>query len=52
VAQAKLLLSTAAMNVSEVARSCGYADPGYFTRQFRKITGVTPSAYRSHVVSG
>ena len=52
VAHAKLLLSTTAMNVSEVAHSCGYADPGYFARQFRRITGETASAYRTHVVSG
>jgi AraC-like DNA-binding protein len=47
VARARVMLATTALNVSEIARACGYADPGYFARQFRRITGQTASAYRA-----
>ena len=30
----------------EVAALCGYADPLYFSRVFRREVGVSPSAYR------
>lgn len=32
--------------VSEIAFRCGFLDPGYFTRLFRKRFGVTPSRWR------
>ncbi len=31
--------------VSEVMYKCGFNDPSYFTRQFKKYQGKTPSAY-------
>lgn len=43
---AQRLLLNPSMNVSEVASMCGYDDPGYFTRRFRKKTGMTPKAWR------
>ena len=46
VQQAQLLLAGSAMNVSEVARSCGYRDPGHFARVFRRLTGRAPRAWR------
>jgi AraC-like DNA-binding protein len=36
-----------ALSVSEIAWACGFSDPGYFTRVFRKHTGLTPQAYRA-----
>ncbi|MDD2707970.1 MAG: AraC family transcriptional regulator [Verrucomicrobiae bacterium] len=44
--QAKGLLETSAMNISEVAWAVGYQDEGYFTRLFRKATGQAPREYR------
>lgn len=40
-----LLTSSCARNfsVSEVAYQCGYVDPLYFSRVFRKYTGICPS---------
>ena len=35
------------LQVGEVAFRCGFIDPGYFTRQFRKRFGVTPRQWRS-----
>ena len=31
----------------EVAIEVGFADASYFTKVFRKLTGMTPSAYRA-----
>lgn len=42
-----LLTSSCARNfsVSEVAYQCGYVDPLYFSRVFRKYTGICPSMF-------
>ena len=34
-------------NINEIAFECGYADPGYFRRMFRRLTGLTPREFRS-----
>lgn len=41
-----LLLSGSDLPVTEVAEHSGYADPYHFIRQFKRITGETPAAYR------
>lgn len=41
------LLRTTGIPVSQVARSCGYADPLAFSKAFHKVTGASPSAYRA-----
>lgn len=46
VAEARLLLTQTTRTVDEIAYECGYADPGYFRRVFRRTTGSTPSAFR------
>jgi AraC-like DNA-binding protein len=33
------------MNVSEIAYEIGFNDPKYFSRQFKKYFGSTPSEY-------
>ncbi len=33
------------LSISEVMYQCGYTDPSYFTKQFKKHQGNTPSAY-------
>ena len=45
--QAQELLSGSALTVSEVAAQVGYADALYFSRLFRRKTGVSPSQYRA-----
>jgi transcriptional regulator GlxA family with amidase domain len=42
-----LLLSTT-LSVKEVAWECGISDPNYFNKQFRRVTGMSPSLYRAH----
>lgn len=34
------------LSISEIAHRCGYADHSAFTRRFRAITGLVPTAYR------
>lgn len=43
------VIGNPALTVSEIAWACGFADAGYFTRVFRKHTGMTPQAYRKHL---
>ncbi|MBM4050112.1 MAG: helix-turn-helix domain-containing protein [Planctomycetes bacterium] len=46
VAEAKELLRTTAMKVSDVAFEVGYSHQSYLGRKFRQVTGHTPVAYR------
>lgn len=46
VRKAKRYLRTNGASVSEVAALCGFSSPSYFTACFRRLTGVTPGAYR------
>lgn len=44
---AKILLKTSSLSIAEVASRCGFDDPSYFARVFRRSTGATPAEYRS-----
>lgn len=44
---AKHLLSNDSIPVEEVAWMVGYEDSSYFTRVFKRITGYTPTQYRT-----
>ncbi len=44
--RAMSLLHTTEAPVAEIARDCGFADPGYFARAFRERTGLTPERFR------
>jgi AraC-like DNA-binding protein len=41
------LLASGAVNVGEAARRVGYSDPFYFSRVFKKRTGLSPRAWMS-----
>jgi AraC-like DNA-binding protein/quercetin dioxygenase-like cupin family protein len=45
---ARELLDTTDRSIASVAAQVGFTDPLYFSRQFRKIHGVSPSEYRAH----
>ncbi len=32
--------------ITDLAKTCGYSDASSFTRQFRKMVGMTPSSFR------
>jgi len=40
------LLQTTRDSVKEVACSCGFEDPAYFCKVFRRIYQVTPGVFR------
>jgi len=46
VARAAELLSSGDLRVTEAAFKCGFNDSNYFSRQFRKVMGVSPREYR------
>lgn len=48
IRNAKTLLETTDIPISEVAFKCGFLDANYFSRKFRQIAGVTPRKYRGH----
>lgn len=50
--EARRLLAYSAATVAEIARDVGFDDPGYFSRFFVKLTGQSPSAYRTAIARG
>lgn len=47
VEKAKEYLTGSVLNVSEIGSMVGYPDANYFTKVFRKKTGMTPKEYRN-----
>jgi signal transduction histidine kinase/AraC-like DNA-binding protein len=46
VSQAKESLHLSLDNIGEIALKVGFSDSAYFSRVFRQMTGMSPSAYR------
>lgn len=46
IERAKNLLCTTSMKIYEVAEQVGFSDPVYFSRMFKKATGVKPKDFR------
>lgn len=44
--KARQLLKETAQSIKKIAETAGYADAGYFTRQFRQLHGMTPKKWR------
>lgn len=51
VSEAKNLLMTADQNVSEIAYTLGFDNLPYFSRLFKKETGVSPNQYKKQVLN-
>ncbi len=47
--EAKRLIRQTDLSVAEIGDRLGFSSPQYFTRQFRRRVGLTPSAYRRSV---
>jgi AraC family transcriptional regulator len=50
VERAKELLKNRALSVSMVALEVGFNDISNFIKHFKKVTGITPSAFRKRVL--
>ncbi|MBF0330504.1 MAG: helix-turn-helix transcriptional regulator [Candidatus Omnitrophica bacterium] len=48
VKMAAKLLKNQALTVQQVSSSCGFDDPGYFSKVFKKWQGSAPDAYRKN----
>lgn len=46
IQEAKRLLQDKHKNIRDIAIACGFQNISYFTRQFKKSTGMTPREYR------
>ncbi len=47
LAHAQILLGDPTISVEEVARASGFSGTAYFSRRFRQMLGVSPSAWRN-----
>ena len=46
---AKQMIRTGHMNFTQISQQLGYSSIHYFSRQFKKLTGMTPSEYASSI---
>ena len=51
ISQAQSILQNSPVSVSETASMVGFEDPFYFSRIFKEITGVSPTAYRENAAN-
>ena len=49
VEHAKMLLKSSNMKTYEIAEAVGIFDPVYFSRMFKKVTGLKPKEYRAGI---
>lgn len=47
--EAKTLLTRKDVSIEQIAHQLGYADTSHFSRQFKRWTGQSPSAYRNGI---
>lgn len=50
IEKAKMMLRNPKYNITQVAEESGFEDPGYFTRVFKKIEGITPSRFKQQAL--
>jgi len=50
--RAQSLLAKSAVSITQVARHCGFEDPNYFSRWFKRAAGCSPGQYRRQVLPG
>jgi AraC family transcriptional regulator len=47
VERAKQLLKKTDQSIIEIALACGFSSHSHLSKQFRQLTGETPTAYRA-----
>ena len=50
IEEARRLLAAGELSIKEISSRTGYSDPNYFTRVFKRVEGLSPSAYRSRKI--
>lgn len=48
IRESQLLLQNSSYDMIDIAIATGFEDQSYFTKTFKKITGITPGQFRSH----
>lgn len=48
--QAVLYLNSTSLRIQTIATEVGFTDLNYFSKVFKKYTGITPSDYRKKIV--
>ena len=51
IAKARRMLESGKDSITDIALSCGFSSPSYFTSTFRKYTGKTPREFRTQSTS-
>ncbi|MFN4085291.1 MAG: helix-turn-helix domain-containing protein [Spirosomataceae bacterium] len=49
LARAKLLMEDLSLSFTEISEKLGYSSVAHFSAQFKKLTGIAPSVYRSEL---
>ncbi|WP_316797778.1 AraC family transcriptional regulator [Pedobacter frigidisoli] len=49
IERAQYLMATSSMNYTQIACSLGFDNLSYFSKSFKKITGLSPGAYKKQV---
>ncbi|MDA8425431.1 MAG: helix-turn-helix domain-containing protein, partial [Treponema sp.] len=49
IERAKEMLLAPGASIKLVSAACGYPDPNYFSRLFKKVTGLTPTSFSSGI---
>jgi AraC-like DNA-binding protein len=47
IAEARRLLAESGLTVKEISVRLDYSSPGFFSRQFKSLTGFTPEQFRA-----
>lgn len=50
ISQSKFLMRNTKFSVTEIAFTVGYNDANYFSRIFKKVTGVSPTKFRENIL--
>ena len=50
IGEAKKLLAVPTVNIKDIGKAVGYGDSNYFTKVFRRYTGVSPTEYRTKLL--